>query len=158
MSELPESTAVRGGLTAAPGVPRLLGASVAARLPLAMFSIALLVHARHLTGSFAVAGAVTGAYAAAVGVGGPLLGRVVDRRGQTVPLVASAALAAVLLGVLALLPSGTAAPAIVGLAALVGLATPPVGACARGLLPELMDGDALRSAYAFESSAVELTF
>jgi MFS family permease len=59
----------------------LLGSSVVARLPLAMFSIALLVHARHLTGSFAAAGLVTGAYAGAVGVGGPLLGRLVDRRG-----------------------------------------------------------------------------
>src|SRR3954447_2889934 len=111
MSEHGESTAGRGGLTAPPGVPGLLGASVAARLPLAMFSIALLVHARHLTGSFAVAGAVTGAYAAAVGVGGPLLGRVVDRRGQTVPLVASAAFAAALLGVLAVLSPATPAPA-----------------------------------------------
>src|SRR6201999_2046594 len=34
-----------------------------------------------------------------------------------------------------------------------------VGPCARGLLPELLDDPAaLRSAYAFESSAVELTF
>src|SRR3954467_8842926 len=112
MSEHPESTAVRGGLTAAPGVPRLLGASIVARLPLAMFSIALLVHARHLTGSFAVAGAVTGAYAAAGGWGGRVLGRVAGRRGQPLALVASGGLAAVVLLALAALPQAVP-PAVV---------------------------------------------
>jgi MFS family permease len=136
----------------------LLAASVLARLPLAMFSIALLVHVRALTGSFAAAGAATGAYAAAVGAGGPLLGRAADRRGQTLPLLGAASAAAGLLMALALLPHGAPAAAV-ALAALLGLATPPVGPCARGLLPELLDDPAaLRSAYAFESSAVELTF
>ena len=53
-----------------------------------MLSIGLLVHAQHLTGSFAAAGVVTGVYAIALGVGGPLLGQLVDRRGQTLVLVA----------------------------------------------------------------------
>jgi predicted MFS family arabinose efflux permease len=137
----------------------LLATSVVARLPLAMFSIALLVHVRQLTGSFAVAGAATGAYAAAVGVGGPLLGRCADRRGQTLPLLAAAGAAAGLLVALALLPAGAPAVLVVGLAGLLGLATPPVGPCARGLLPELVtDPGALRAAYAFECSALELTF
>src|SRR4051794_28861179 len=146
-------------LQTAPGVPGLLGASVVARLPLAMFSIALLVHTRALTGSFATAGAVTGAYAAAQGVGGPLLGRAADRRGQTLPLLAAATVAAAVLAVLALLPHGAAPALILALAALLGLATPPVGACARSLLPELLrDPGALRAAYAFEPSAIGLPF
>src|SRR4051794_40695493 len=158
MNEPSHRTGARA-LAAAPGVPGLLSASVLARLPLAMFSIALLVHVRQLTGSFAVAGAATGAYAAAQGVGGPLLGRVVDRRGQTLPLLASALVAAAVLLGLAALPSATPPAAVVALAALLGLATPPVGACARSLLPGLLaEGAALRAAYAFESSAVELTF
>src|SRR5437762_3028138 len=124
-----------------------------------MFSIALLVHTRHLTGSFAAAGIVTGAYAGAVGVGGPALGRLVDRRGQTCLLLASAASAAALLCVVAVLPRATPLFAIVALAIAIGIATPPVDACARSLLPELIaDSDALRAAYAFESSALELTF
>jgi predicted MFS family arabinose efflux permease len=41
---------------------------------------------------------------------------------------------------------------------LVGFATPPIGACARSLLPRLLAGDSLRTAYAFESAALELTF
>ncbi|HYX86307.1 MAG TPA: hypothetical protein VE777_15155, partial [Gaiellales bacterium] len=51
----------------------LFAIAIAARLPLAMLSIALLMQARHLTGSFATAGAVAGAYAVALGAGGPLL-------------------------------------------------------------------------------------
>src|SRR5947208_4997443 len=94
-------------IASTPGVFRLFGTSILARLPLAMFSIALLVHTRHLTGSFAAAGIVTGAYAGAVGVGGPALGRLVDRRGQTCLLLASAASAAALLCVVAVLPRAT---------------------------------------------------
>src|ERR687887_520705 len=52
-----------------PGALRLFSISIVARLPLAMLSIGLLVHARHLTGSFAAAGVVTGVYAVALGVG-----------------------------------------------------------------------------------------
>ena len=54
-------------LTSTPGALRILGSSVIARLPLAMLGIALLVHARHVSGSFAAAGLVAGAYAVAAG-------------------------------------------------------------------------------------------
>jgi len=50
-----------------PGAQRLFAASIIARSPLAMLSIGLLVHARQLTGSFAPAGVVSGAYAIALG-------------------------------------------------------------------------------------------
>src|SRR3984885_9687545 len=59
-------------LLAAPGAPALLATSIVARLPLAMFSIALLVHAQQLTGSFAVAGAVSAAYALGSAASAPL--------------------------------------------------------------------------------------
>ena len=71
-----------------------------------MLSIGLLVHAQHLTGSFAAAGVVTGVYAIALGVGGPLLGQLVDRRGQTSVLLASATVAAALLVAIAVQPVG----------------------------------------------------
>src|ERR1700734_364486 len=90
------------------GLRRLFATSILARLPLAMLSIGLLVHAQHLTGSFAAAGVVTGVYAIALGVGGPMLGQLVDRRGQTSVLVASATIAGALLLAIALQPVGTA--------------------------------------------------
>src|SRR5215218_3996683 len=123
----------------APGARRLLSVSIVARLPLAALSIALLVHTEHVTGSFAAAGLVTGAYAVALGVGGPLLGGLADRRGQTGVLLGSATVAAVLLTVTALLPSGTPLAVPVALATGVGLATPPVGACLRAVLPSLLE-------------------
>ena len=92
-------------IVSAPGAARLFGLSIAARVPLTMLSIALLIHAQHLTGSFAAAGIVAGAYAVAVGVGGPVLGGLVDRRGQTATLLVSAVASALLLGAIAVLPT-----------------------------------------------------
>ena len=146
-------------IASAPGALRLFGLSVAARVPLTMLSIALLVHAQRLTGSFAAAGLVAGAYAVAVGVGGPVLGQLVDRRGQTAMLVASAFASAAMLATVAALPAGAPFAALLGLAAGIGLATPPLGACLRALLPGLLpDADALPSAYAVEATASELTW
>ena len=143
----------------APGARRLLSVSIVARLPLATLSIALLVHTQHVTGSFASAGIVTAAYAVALGVGGPFLGGLADRRGQTGVLLGSAAVAAALLVATALLPGGTPLVVPVALATGIGLATPPVGACLRALLPSLLDDrDALGGAYAVEASASELTW
>ena len=140
------------------GARRLLFISVAARLPLTMLGIGLLLHAEHLSGSFAAAGLVAAAYAVSLGVGGPLLGAIVDRRGQTVVLLASAVAAALVLTTLALLPAGTPLPLLVALTLLAGLATPPVGACVRALFPELLDEADVRAVYAVDASAVELTW
>ncbi len=144
---------------AVPGARALLSTSIIARLPLAMLSLALLVHAERLTGSFALAGLVSGSYTVGLGVGGPFLGRLVDRRGQLVVLLATAFASSVLLGAVALLPASAPGPVLVALAAGIGLATPPVNGCVRTLLPEVLpDAEALPAAYAVESSALELTF
>jgi hypothetical protein len=57
------------------------------------------------------------------------------------------------------LPDGAPFLALVGLAAAIGLATPPLGACLRTLLPGLLpDAGAVRAAYAVEATASELTW
>jgi MFS family permease len=146
-------------LASHPGALRLFALSIVARMPLVMLSIGLLVHAQRLTGSFAAAGAVSGAYAVALGVGGPLLGRLVDRRGQTAPLLGGAAVTAALLLAVAVLPVGVALAPLAALAAVIGLASPPLAACLRGLLPGLLpDPVALRTAYAIEATATEVTW
>jgi predicted MFS family arabinose efflux permease len=74
-------------------------------------------------------------------------------------LVASALAAAVLLVAVAVLPSGAPLPVLIALAAGIGLATPPLGACLRTLLPALVpDPDDLRAAYAVEATAVEIAW
>lgn len=149
----------RSKLNLLPGTAALFANSLAARLPLAMFGIALLVHSQRITGSFAIAGLVTGAYSIARGAGAPVLGRLVDRRGQTVVLLASALASAALLFVVALLPASAPPAVLVVLAAGIGVCTPPLAACVRTLLPEVLaDPEQLRAAYAFESTALELTF
>jgi predicted MFS family arabinose efflux permease len=138
---------------------RLFVTSIVARLPLAMLSIGLMVHVQHLSGSFADAGVVTGAYALALSIGGPLLGRLVDRSGQTLVLLTSAGAAAGLLVAIAIVPAGTSLAVLVALAGGIGLAEPPVGACLRTQLPSLLpDPGVARAAFAFEASVVELTW
>jgi len=144
---------------AAPGASALLWSSILARLPLAMFSIALLVHAQRLTGSFAVAGLVSGAYAVASAAAAPLLGSVVDRCGQTMVLVCGALATALVLVVDGLLPVSTPAFVLIGLGAATGLFTPPLAACVRTLLPGIVDDPVrLPALFALESTILEVTF
>src|SRR3954469_12893211 len=105
---------------------RLFAVSLVARLPLAMLSIGLLVDTAHATGSYGAAGLVAGAFALAQGVGGPVLGRLVDRRGQTLVLSLSALVAAAALAAIAALPGGAPLVVRLALAVVTGLATPPV--------------------------------
>ena len=146
-------------IAATPGARRLITVSILARLPLTMVSIGLLLHAKHLTGSFAAAGAVDAAYAISLGLGAPLVGRAVDRSGQTAVLLASCAASAGMLGVVAALPVGTPLALLVAPACAIGCAMPPVGACLRALVPGLMpDATAARAFYAIDATAVELTW
>jgi len=144
---------------AGPGATALLATSILARLPLAMFSIALLVQAQRLTGSFAVAGLVSGAYAIASAAAAPLLGGLVDRCGQTRVLVCGGVAAALVLLADGLLRDGTPASVLVGLGAASGFCTPPLAACVRTLLPEIVaDPVQLPALFALESTVLELTF
>jgi predicted MFS family arabinose efflux permease len=146
-------------IAAKPAALWLFATSLLARLPLAMLTIAVLVHVEHLTGSFAVAGAASGAYAAALGAAGPALGRLADRRGPAAVVIATAVASAALLFVFGMLPADVPAAALVALAGALGAVTPPVGACLRALLPGVIaDPAGLRSAYAIEATASELTF
>jgi MFS family permease len=159
MHQCNRSIAPMNAISSTSGARRLLFISVVARLPLTMLSIGLLVHTEQLTGSFTAAGIIAGAYAVSLGVGGPLLGGLVDRRGQTAVLAWSAAAAALVVGTMALLPAGTPLPVLGVLSLLCGLATPPVNACVRALFPDLLeDADDVRAAYAIDASAVELTW
>lgn len=135
----------------------LFSTSVVARLPLATLSIGLLVHVQQMSGSYAAAGLVAGALAVAQGVGGPLLGRLVDHHGQTNVLLLSALASGSALVATALVPARTPLGVLLGLAALIGFATPPVGACMRTLIPALRPGREPR-AYATDAAATELTW
>ena len=137
----------------------LLASSLLARLPLAMLSIALLVHVQRLTGSFAIAGAACSAYAICGALASPVLGRTIDRRGQTGVLVIGGALTALALIGMGLFPADSPPALAVALAGVTGLATPPVGACVRTLLPAIVSRPSeLPALFALESTLLEVTF
>jgi hypothetical protein len=143
-----------------PGVALLLVFNVLARIPPAGSSVLLVVHAHALTGSYAVAGVVAAANALALALSAPVLGGLVDRRGQTLVLVAAGLVAGAVYLALAALPDGAPVALLVLLAAAAGLVQPPLGACLRTLWPDLLDHDAeaVRTAFALEAAVLELTY
>lgn len=142
------------------GVRAMLSASMLARLPLGVDSVGLLLHVEHERGSFTTAGAVTGAFGLAVGLGAPLQGRLVDRLGPGRTLVPAALIHAVaLLAVVALAAGTTPVAPLAALAAIAGAALPPVGSVQRTLwAPLLRRRRALLStAHAIDSLQLDAT-
>src|SRR6202008_2679175 len=98
-------------------------------------------------------------YAISGAVSAPVLGRVVDRCGQTTVLITAATFTALALVITGLLPPGTPPAVLVARAAAAGMTTPPLGACTRTLLPAIVSEPArLPALFAFESTALEITF
>src|SRR5581483_3899372 len=139
-----------------PYVTRLLLGTLLGRLPAGMTVAAVALALRHAGAPYSVVGLTTAAYAVAAAVGGPALGRLVDRVGQPRVLVASAVVAGagyVLLGA----APGTPAAALSG-AALAGLAMPPLEPCLRALWPDVVPGAELETAYALDSASQQLLY
>jgi MFS family permease len=142
-----------------PGVAPLLVAGAIGRLPYGMNILALILLLRAEGLSYAEVGVVTGASGLAVGLTAPLLGRAVDRSGQTRVLVSCAcvALAAeVALAVAALSGAGVLALAMIALVG--GASTPPVSSSMRTLWPDLVGRERLDTAFAFDALQLEIFF
>ncbi len=130
------------------------------RLPTGMMPLALVLFGYGASGSYATAGRITAAYTLCSALFAPVQGRLVDRFGQTWPLVVSGlAHSAALLGLLIAAANGAGNALLTALAGLAGLAYPPVSACMRALWSELLEGeDQRQTAYAFESVVIEISF
>ena len=119
-------------LTGAVGLP-WLAAAFAARLPVAMLPLAVLLHGQHLTGSFAAAGLMLAAMSLGGALGAPLVGALADRWGprRTVTVMTVAGTVAITaLASFAFMPPVPVA-ALVAVALLVGAGNAQVGAIAR---------------------------
>lgn len=148
-----------GDLLRTPHAARLLGGTLLGRLPNAMAALAIVLFLRSQGAGYGLAGTLSALYGLAVAVGQPLLGRAVDRRGQTRVMTAAALLSAAGLALLAATgpsPLPVAASAV----ALAGLATPPLEGGLRALWPDVLGGDAGRvhRAYALDAAAQEVMF
>jgi Major Facilitator Superfamily len=146
-------------LLRAPGVAPLFAASTIGRLPYGMNVLALILLLRSEGLDYAEVGIVTGAAGLAVGVTGPVIGRLVDRVGQTRVLVATAlgCLAADATLVAAAL-SGAGVVPLTLLAVVGGGSTPPVSPAMRTLWPELVGRERVDSAFALDALQLELFF
>ncbi len=135
-------------------VTPLLLASVVGRLPLGMVPLGLVLFARRDGGDYATAGALAAAWSLGLAAGTPLLGRALDRRGLSPVLAASAAVSALCIAAVAVLPAQAAPVA----AALAGASTPPLEPALRALWPSVVPAGDLERVYALDAAAQELIF
>jgi MFS family permease len=146
-------------LFSTPGVGRLLFGSVVGRLPVGMFSLAILLFVHGATGSFLTAGLAVGAFTAGGAVVGPALGALVDRVGQTPVLLPAAVLQAALLSALVLVgletPAHLPVAVLVAVAAAAGASLPPIAGCVRALWAEAVPAEELQTAYALDATTQE---
>jgi MFS family permease len=146
---------------ALPDVTRLVAMAMVARMPLGTHGLALLLHVRALTDSFATAGSAVGAYLAASAITSPVIGRIVDRIGPRTPLLVMGIVCpAALMFVLAARPLGLGAPLILVFAAIGGAFAPPITVVTRTMWRYRFehDPDARRTAFAVDAVLVELAF
>lgn len=117
--------------------------------------------AQEISGSFAQAGLLAGAYVAGLALAAPWIGRRVDRHGPRAPLVACAiSHPALLCALVACVRFTASTPAALGCAFLAGATFPPITACMRAFLKQrLGKTDALLlAAFSMESLLIESIF
>jgi MFS family permease len=143
-------------LLRAPHVTRLLLGTLLGRLPAGMTGLVIALALREAGAPYSRIGLATAAYAIAAAIGGPVLGRIVDRTGQPRVLLSTAVVAGLGYALLAVAP-GSPAAALTG-AALAGLAMPPLEPCLRALWPAVVAEEQLDTAYAFDSASQQILY
>jgi MFS family permease len=120
-------------------------------------SVVLLVQS--VTGSYARAGSAAGVFAIATALASPLLGRIIDRVGQTWVLLSCGIVFAIAFTTLALTAGQHADTTLMLVCvAVAGLANPPLAPSMRALWSAKVDEPTLQTAYALESTIQEAIF
>jgi MFS family permease len=142
-----------------PGVPRLVVSSLVGRVPASMGPLSVVLLVESVTGSYAHAGSAAGMFAIATALASPLLGRIIDRLGQTWVLISCGSVFAMAFATLALTAErGVDMTLVLGCVAVAGLANPPLAPAMRTLWSAKLDGPTLQTAYALESTMQEVVF
>jgi MFS family permease len=142
-----------------PWVAALVASSLFSRLPIGINALAIVLYLREATGSFAVAGGVSGALAFGSSIGAPVQGRFVDRIGARRVLLPIAVVHAVSLGaIVGLAELGAHTIALLVCGFIAGFAVPPTSSVLRSMWTELVEPRLHQAAYALDSTMIELIF
>ncbi|MEY3889303.1 MAG: hypothetical protein RI931_425 [Actinomycetota bacterium] len=141
-------------LWSTPGFVRIISSQLVARFPFGMMTLGFVMHIEQMHDSYAIAGIALGAETIGAAVSGPLLGRSLAKLGVRRVILTSAiigALAMAAIGIWFLPP-----PAIIFLALIVGLTSPPIQSAVRTLYPSLVAKKHLNAVYSLDATAQEL--
>ncbi|WP_437050647.1 MFS transporter [Streptomyces sp. enrichment culture] len=137
---------------------RLLVGTLVGRLPNATAPIAIVLFVRAEGGTYSLAGALAAVYGVANAVGQPVLGRLVDLRGQPRVQLPAAVLSALAMALFAFAGIGQPAVACAAVGA-AGLFTPPLEGGLRALWSSVLHKeDHVHRAYAMDAVAQEVMF
>lgn len=140
---------------ALPGMAALLGVSLLARAAITADVLALTMYVVLGLGmSYAAAGGVAAALTAGVALGGPLLGRMIDRRGLRTVLLATVGVQVVFWWSVPILSYGI----LLGAAFVAGLLMVPAQALTRQAIAARTTAGHRRAAFALESVQGELSY
>ena len=137
-----------------PGFARIITSQLVARFPFGMMTLGFVMHIEQMHDSYAIAGIALGAETIGAAVSGPLLGRSLAKFGVRRVILTSAiigALAMAAIGIWFLPPA-----AIMVLALIVGLTSPPIQSAVRTLYPSLVAKKHLNAVYSLDATAQEL--
>ncbi|MGI8536140.1 MAG: MFS transporter [Mycobacteriales bacterium] len=152
-----------GPLLRTPGALAFSAAGLVGRMPISMLGIGTVLLVEDRRGSYALAGLVSAAYAFGLAVFGPLVSRLVDRRGQRQILLPALAISAAgIIGLVVLADTAAAAGWLMLAAAVTSMSATQLGACARArwsatLSAARRPGEIPR-AYAWEAVVDEVVF
>ncbi|MEB0307035.1 MFS transporter, partial [Cryobacterium sp. 10I1] len=137
-----------------PGVARLIAAQLTARFPFGMLSLAFLIHIEHVYDSYGSAGLVLGAMSIGQAIAGPLTSRLMGRWGMRPVIIATIAICASAIVVMALLILPIWGLMVIGLVA--GLTTPPIQPAVRTIYPKIVNSRQLTPLFSLDASAQEI--
>jgi MFS family permease len=137
-----------------PGVVRVTAWQLFTRLPLGMYSLAILMHVQAKTGSYAQAGAVVAGLSIGEAIAMPMTSRLTGVLGAAPVLLCAAMVNGVAIVALALAPP--VGPLLIALGLLVGASVPPLMPVVRALYPQMVPPDVVRGLFALDTSAQEL--
>jgi MFS family permease len=143
----------------APHVRPLVTFALLARMPIGMGAVALILFVHGQTDSFAAAGLVAGAYTIGLGITGPSVARLIDRRGSRLIIVPGALIVmAAMVAVVLLGEAGAGTAPLVVAGFLAGAGSTPIGGITRQRWPDLVAAPELPTAYALDAVMMEVVF